>query len=477
MIKKILSISNVGHFVNYAFKGSKEWNGEFHKINIIYAENASGKTTIATILKSLARKDQKLLNFKRTFSSANNSNIKIVSEDKIITYDENGWDDTLNIEVYDINYIEDYLFVGSVTKKQNKDNLYLLLLGQKGKELKVQLKGLMKEKQKYTNCKKINLTLEQKMYIEELDLNFTKTKKEFDDYANPIFKRHIESMNKYLAKFTSYIKIVDITSEPGPTGYDIYHIYPVYEVYGERIKFLWPSANDNAYNARYSLSEGDKSTIALCFFLARLDINSFYDKIIVFDDPLSSFDYSRRNVTIFLLAKIAEQSKQFILLTHDLNFANDFTRKCSFMDTINLKIEKRNDTSGLYYHDISSELLTGLQKDIQTIKDYLKNNNINDFEKREVIRCIRPILEGAIKIKYFDIIENNSWLGDIIKLIRNSNATSRLYRLNGILCDIIELNDYTKDYHHAPSNSSYENINSIELKRYINLLIETIDKI
>jgi wobble nucleotide-excising tRNase len=67
MIRKILSISNIGHFIDYKVKGSKEWNGEFHKINIIYAENATGKTTLATILKSLAQNDLKLLNFKKTF--------------------------------------------------------------------------------------------------------------------------------------------------------------------------------------------------------------------------------------------------------------------------------------------------------------------------------------------------------------------------------------------------------------------------
>ena len=154
MIIKIISISNIGHFINYKAKGNNDWNGEFHKINIIYAENATGKTTFATILKSLAHNDLNLLNFKKTFSTKDVSEIKISLDEKIITFNGESWDEVLDIKVYDINYIEDYLFVGSVTKKQNRDNLYKLLLGQKGIEIKSKIKKLMKEKKEINNAKK-----------------------------------------------------------------------------------------------------------------------------------------------------------------------------------------------------------------------------------------------------------------------------------------------------------------------------------
>ena len=36
--------------------------------------------------------------------------------------------------------------------------------------------------------------------------------------------------------------------------------------------------------------------------------------------------------------------------------------------------------------------MTGITKDIYTLQNYLKNGAINDFEKREVIRCIRPVI-------------------------------------------------------------------------------------
>ena len=143
-----------------------------------------------------------------------------------------------------------------------------------------------------------------------------------------------------------------------------------------------------------------------------------------------------------------------------------------------------NDTATTEIYTLSlhdalpiSEFLTSTQKDIEIIKEYLKSGVNSESDKREVIRCIRPVLEGVFKSKYFDLIPNNIWLGDIIELIKKSSNGMRLYRLKAIIDDIIELNDYTKSYHHSTGNTRDLTINNEELKRYITLLISTIDKV
>jgi hypothetical protein len=128
-------------------------------------------------------------------------------------------------------------------------------------------------------------------------------------------------------------------------------------------------------------------------------------------------------------------------------------------------------------HDFSAEFLTSTQKDIESIKKFINVGARTEFDKREVIRCIRPVLEGVFKSKYFDIIPNTIWLGDIIELIKKSDHSHRLNKLNIISDDIVELNDYTKKYHHSSGNSRDLPINSEELKRYINLLMKIIDDI
>lgn len=100
----------------------------------------------------------------------------------------------------------------------------------------------------------------------------------------------------------------------------------------------------DSVSLKHTLSEGEKNSLALSFFLARLALKpNLDDYLIVFDDPISSLDYNRRNVTINLLSSYAKKANQFILSSHDLNFIKDFTLRIS--DALNLKIIYNGKTS------------------------------------------------------------------------------------------------------------------------------------
>ncbi|MGJ8549403.1 AAA family ATPase [Winogradskyella wichelsiae] len=479
MIEKIIEISNIGHFVNFKFQGTQGWNGELKKLNIIYAPNGSGKTTLATILKSLSKNNLDLITYKKTFGTSTLPKVKIKASgiNNLVTLKDEKWSNhNLKIEVFDINYIEDYLFAGSYVRKQNKTNLFKLLFGNKGSEFRNKMKPLINKKDQYLkklSRDKTNVDLKDEINLVQIKLDVIMD--EFNIFTEPIYAKHVELVNKYLSKFTSYISLKEFSYLKNTSDFEKFRIFPIFKVYDEEVVFASPS--NKIGNARYSMSEGDKSTVALCFFLARLEVLGVSDKIIVFDDPISSFDYSRRNSTIFQLAKIVNSSIQFILLSHDLGFTADFSDKCSFIEQITLKIENNGETSFLNKYDINSEFLTSTQKDIEIIKEYLNTGVNSESDKREVVRCIRPVLEGVFKSKYFDLIPNNIWLGDIIELIKQSSNGMRLYQLKTIVDDIIELNDYTKSYHHSTGNTRDLTINNEELKRYINLLITTIDKV
>ena len=75
---------------------------------------------------------------------------------------------------------------------------------------------------------------------------------------------------------------------------------------------------DDNLSFKNTLSEGDKNTIAFSLFLAKLDKYSeeeLKDKIIVFDDPLTSLDLNRRNATINELVKMYQKTKQTLVLS------------------------------------------------------------------------------------------------------------------------------------------------------------------
>lgn len=481
MIEKILEISNIGHFVNYRFQGSTKWNGEFRKLNVIYAPNGSGKTTLSTILKSLSLNNGDLIQFKRTFGSTDDPKVllKEFGNSNLIKLESLTWTpNDLKIEVFDINYIEENLFAGSFVRKQTKTNLFKLLLGNQGIQYRNQIKTLIHKRERLS--RQISHRPDDTSSEAEL-INCVNSLRnsvhEYESYSDSIFNLHIETVNKYLSKFSSYISLLEFSYLKNQNEFERFRIFPVFEVYDERVEFSAPDLTKGIGSARYAMSEGDKSTIALCFFLARLEIQGYSDKIIVFDDPLSSFDYSRRNATIFQLAKFATSAVQFFLLTHDLGFANDFVDKCSFIENITLKIENNSQTSFLSYHDIGAEFLTSTQKDIEVIRKYLNEGAKDDYDKREVIRCIRPVLEGVFKAKYFDIITNNVWLGDIIEKLKKAREGERLYKLRNIIDDVMELNDFTKSYHHSSGDSKNMIINSAELRRYVKTLMDVIDKV
>jgi hypothetical protein len=62
--------------------------------------------------------------------------------------------------------------------------------------------------------------------------------------------------------------------------------------------------------------------------------------------------------------------------------------------------------------------------------------------------------------------------------IRNSSSGDRLFKLKNILDDIIEVNDYSKEFHHSdPSNPWGDIILDEELRLYVNKTLSLIDEI
>lgn len=484
MIRKIIKIDQIGRFANYSLTG---WNGELQKINVIYAPNGSGKTTLATILKSLDSGDSRFIEIKKTFDATQDQTIELILGNSVgkITYQNGKWDShNLKIEVLDILFIEDYLYTGSVLQTANKRNLFKLLTGDYGQELSNryrQCKGVLNTSHSRLNSYLVlNNPEKEKAVLDNIEKQKDELKKietEIKELSDNIFSKYVEIANRYLLKFAPYIQFEKFEFESLYDNSKKLRLKLVVSVHGKRILFSSPDFNKKTPTVKYSLSEGDKSAIALCFFLARLEVLGYADKIVVFDDPLSSFDSGRKLTTINSLAKIAENCEQFFLLTHDIHFAKDFTEKLSHVGVLNLKIENDGKTSLIVPHDIFLDTLSNLQKDYHIVKGYLKNEVATDIERREIIRCIRPVLEGVIKAKYFDLIPSKDWLGDIISSIRNCDSSSRLFKLKSILDDIIDLNDYSKSFHHSDETGLSKNINPFELKKYVELLMVTVDKI
>jgi wobble nucleotide-excising tRNase len=83
--------------------------------------------------------------------------------------------------------------------------------------------------------------------------------------------------------------------------------------------------DDAAPAFSHALSEGDKRTLALAFFITsaskKKDLNQ---KIIILDDPMCSMDQYRKNKTLIALKKLYDHCLQTVIIAHDLDFLKQF---------------------------------------------------------------------------------------------------------------------------------------------------------
>lgn len=91
--------------------------------------------------------------------------------------------------------------------------------------------------------------------------------------------------------------------------------------YDERTKGYKITRRDSGNSARF-LSEGEKTAIAFVYFLTKVheNGNDIANSIIVFDDPISSFDSNHLYNAYSFISTYFSACKQLFILTHNFNF-------------------------------------------------------------------------------------------------------------------------------------------------------------
>nr|WP_106634447.1 AAA family ATPase [Alistipes sp. Marseille-P5061] len=482
MIDKLLYIKNCGRFINCTISPNY-WDGTFSKINTIYAENGSGKTTFTQILKSLSGSQVDIENVskRKSLQTSQNINISFMINHKATIYNNGRWNHNVDkIEVYDTYYAESNSYIISLGNYENPTGFFDIILPYCNKDLMPNLKIAIKHCQNLRNSIKTlqeNIKKNKRTPIEnELKLRLARLRlvreqwlkkrltieKELDNLVEQYGEKYLTAVNKYLSKFNPNLKLVKLNKKGRQL---VYHLL---------INDIEARTDSSSISLKHSLSEGDKSSLALSFFLARIELlPDIAERIIVFDDPLSSFDTRRRNITTSILNRLAEKSAQFFLLSHDLNFVKDFCGKVP--DCTNLKIVWSNSSSRFIKNDIELETMTGISKDIHVLRKYLEKGAISDIERRDVIRCMRPVIEGIFRLKYYDVVTDNEWLGNFLDHIRKCDSQSPLHRLKGSIYDTIsDINEYCKTYHHSNPKYMEEQIYDNELRQYVTSCLKII---
>lgn len=291
-------------------------------------------------------------------------------------------------------------------------------------------------------------------------------KEELDDYTKKIFEKYEKSINSYLKKFSAGFRIINTKSGyQGGTPRSTYCI----SINDTVVELGRKNTTDETPCFKNTLSAGDKSTLAFAFFLARLDQDpNLGNNVVVFDDPISSLDRHRKQCTQQQIIRISQLTKQVIVLSHDPYFLLGIWKGVENGATKNLYIKRSGlNNSVIQEWDIEQETQSEYLKNYFTLDKFLEEGQGDDL--RAIARCIRPLLEGNLRIRCPKEFKSNEWLGDLIGKIRDAASDNPLYCLKSMLTELSDINDYSKKYHHVQNPSAgSEPINDTELRSYAN---------
>jgi wobble nucleotide-excising tRNase len=222
-----------------------------------------------------------------------------------------------------------------------------------------------------------------------------------------------------------------------------------------------------------TLSDGEKNSLAFAFFLAQVLQNpDLENKTIVIDDPITSLDEQRRLCTKHEILRIARRAKQVIVLSHDPMFLKSINDDSQNPKT--LIIKRSQNGSVIEEWDIESATQSRHQKNYGKIKKYLDQN---EGDPLDVALCIRPLLEGYLRVRFPDEFAPKEWLGDFIKKIRESADTDPLASMKIKLEELTNINDFSKRFHHETDENysvNRENVTEVELRPWVKRTIEFI---
>jgi wobble nucleotide-excising tRNase len=230
-------------------------------------------------------------------------------------------------------------------------------------------------------------------------------------YSQKTFATYQVSINKILEKIGADFKIKDLSeqkdfrkAEAVFCGFDL-------EFFGQHKVPL--SGTEEEPHFKNTLSEGDKGSLAFAFFISVLsNTDTLKYSMVVFDDPISSFDSERKKATAQILSAVTnhknEQPAQTIILTHESNFLlclyTEFPSALYLeitQDGISGVVKGSNFTRLNVYEKFIKPHAFEL---LDNMKQCIDGNNPVD---KDAHTDCRLVLENALEAKYYLELKND----------------------------------------------------------------------
>lgn len=267
-------------------------------------------------------------------------------------------------------------------------------------------------------------------------------KDELDVYDAAILGAHEKAINDILTRFNAGFRLAKCGKNyVGKTPQSEYCI----QFDGNDVDVSKPDGDEPSFDS--TMSAGDKSTFALAFFLAQLHRDpDLSKKLVVFDDPFTSLDDFRREMTAKAIVRIGETSSQVLVFSHDKHFLDAVRQKIHGAACVPMQIAGSFGNSAINPWDIEREVKEGYLQDHMTIAEYVGGITT---DAKPIRTMLRPLLEKYVRYRFPNQIEDGHWLGDMLKVVRddpNHPLTAQYQELD-------DINEYTAPFHHDPNTA------------------------
>ena len=291
-----------------------------------------------------------------------------------------------------------------------------------------------------------------KKIITSLETIYQKLKEKIVEEFNIFAKDYFDLIKEYIKALSPSMEIFDVLGqgaysrtgrEPALCGFEVQY---------------------NKKDCTSNLSEGERQVITLAFFFAQLKKETNKDKIIILDDPITSFDAGKRKSTAEVIKSETQKFNQLFVFTSDPLFREFCLKEIPNRNFYYIFITKRS--SSIHYVPKKRETI------YQSFEDDFKDiGNINGSNENVVIygQKLRFCLETKIKEDYFGYSQDS--LSNMIEqvagkgkqkfdnLIDNKETILSLYNY----CNTGGLAHYPKD-----GSTTWSELNG-KIQEYLNL--------
>lgn len=302
---------------------------------------------------------------------------------------------------------------------------------------------------------------------EGLEKKKAEARTRLDAYSKTVCKAYQKAINKFLKRFNAGFHLDRVRVEYSGRIANSTFCVVINEVSVEMGNRDTPLSEPSFKN---TLSAGDRSTLALAFFLAEVDADPAKgETVVVLDDPFNSQDHFRRTCTATEIRRCGDDVKQIIVLSHDRNFLRDLwdlplppaDRKALWMipfghkDTVIAEWSIETDTET---EDAANRrVLLGY---------YLHNRG----ESRDVVQKLRPVVETHMRRMAPQLLANVKGLGSMLEKVREAQSPPVLIEAYH---DIEDVNTYTRKYMHGEGkNPDTEPLHGTELHGFVGKVLE-----